>query len=230
MTRRPPAEPETDERRLRSQATRRALLDAAASAFAARGYEGASLDAITSDAGVNKALVRYHFDDKQGLYSAVLLDALAVGAGFFEPVRTSDARAPERLDLFIKAVGRFLEAAPHFGPILSREWMAAGAHVTPEVMAELLRFFQLDSEILDEGARAGDFRDVDHHAAHLALVGALVFFHISEPMRRARRGRDVPPGPTAEAYTDHVREIFRRGLAGDARRTPLKRQRKGTTR
>lgn len=230
MTRRPPAEPETDERRLRSQATRRALLDAAATAFAARGYEGASLDAITTAAGVNKALVRYHFGDKQGLYSEVLLDALAVGAGFFDPVRASDAPAPERLDLFIQAVGRFLDAAPHFAPIISREWMSAGAHVTPQVMAELLQSFQLDSEILEDGARSGDFREVDHHAAHLALIGALVFFHTSEPMRRARSGRDVPPGPSAEAYIDHVRELFRRGLASDARRTPVKQRRKGTTR
>ncbi len=214
MTRSAPHPEETDERRLRSIASQRALLDAAASAFAERGYEGATLDAIAAGAGVNKALIRYHFGDKQGLYSRVLLDALDVGASILAPVREdAGAAAPERMDRFIAALSEFIERVPHFAPIIVREWMCAGVHVTPKVMDRILELFRLDAEILEQGQAEGSFRAVDTHAAHLSVVGALVFFHISEPLRRKRRGKGMPPAPSIGAYAEHVSELIRRGLA-----------------
>ncbi len=51
--------------------TKEALLDAAESVFAAKGYRGSSLRAITDKAKVNLAAVNYHFGSKMGLLEAV---------------------------------------------------------------------------------------------------------------------------------------------------------------
>lgn len=51
--------------------TRARLLDAAERQFAERGYEGASLRQITTEAAANLAAVNYHFGDKEALYVAV---------------------------------------------------------------------------------------------------------------------------------------------------------------
>ncbi|MEA5051879.1 MAG: TetR family transcriptional regulator [Propionicimonas sp.] len=48
--------------------SRQAILTAASELFAERGYEGASLRAITSRAGVDVAMVRNFFGDKHGLF------------------------------------------------------------------------------------------------------------------------------------------------------------------
>ncbi len=45
--------------------------------FAARGFAGASVRAITKAAGANLGAITYHFGSKQALYEAVLSDALA---------------------------------------------------------------------------------------------------------------------------------------------------------
>src|SRR5262245_44298231 len=48
------------------------LLDAAERAFADKGFDGASLRAITAEAGANLAAGRYHFGSKEALFVAVL--------------------------------------------------------------------------------------------------------------------------------------------------------------
>src|SRR5579863_7304580 len=55
-----------------AQSTREAILSAAETLFAERGFDGTSVDAIASQAGYNKSLLFQYFGDKLGLYSQVL--------------------------------------------------------------------------------------------------------------------------------------------------------------
>lgn len=52
--------------------TRRRILDAALAEFATRGTGGARVDRIAWVAGVNKAMIYYHFSSKEELYHTVL--------------------------------------------------------------------------------------------------------------------------------------------------------------
>ena len=61
-------------RRPGDSGTREAILDAARLLFADRGYEGASLRAIAATAGVDPALIRHFFGDKQSLFAATVAD------------------------------------------------------------------------------------------------------------------------------------------------------------
>jgi AcrR family transcriptional regulator len=51
---------------------RAAILRAAASAFAERGFAGTSMDDVAAAAGVTRLIVYRHFDSKESLYAAVL--------------------------------------------------------------------------------------------------------------------------------------------------------------
>jgi AcrR family transcriptional regulator len=52
--------------------TRQLILDAALKEFAARGFAGARVDVIARRAAVNKRMLYHYFQDKQGLFKAVL--------------------------------------------------------------------------------------------------------------------------------------------------------------
>lgn len=52
--------------------TREAILAAARASFADRGYEGVTLREVASQAGVDPALIRHYFQDKQGLFAAAI--------------------------------------------------------------------------------------------------------------------------------------------------------------
>ena len=55
-----------------AESTHEAILSAAETLFAERGFDGTSVDAIASLAGYNKSLLFQYFGDKLGLYSQVL--------------------------------------------------------------------------------------------------------------------------------------------------------------
>ncbi|MHC4975900.1 MAG: TetR/AcrR family transcriptional regulator [Planctomycetota bacterium] len=207
--------PETDERRLRSVATRAAIIKSASELFAAHAYSSTTLEAITTHAGVNKALVRYHFKSKQGLYSHILSEAISHGASLVRASQDGSTDPRQRLEAFINAISSLIQQRPHFAPIVTREWLSGGANIDPQVLQQLLVFYETHKQILEDGASQGVFRHVDAHNQHLSLVGALVFFTISDRMRR-QRSDHMPSVPELAAYTAQVQHLFTKGLSPEA--------------
>jgi len=62
---------------VRGDTTREALLTAAIACFARDGFRAASLRGIAESAGVNPALIGYHFRSKEGLYLAAFAHIVA---------------------------------------------------------------------------------------------------------------------------------------------------------
>jgi AcrR family transcriptional regulator len=62
----------------RSEPTRRAILRAARSAFADRGYEHATIRAIAAEAGIDPSMVMRYFGSKAGLFAAASIRDLDV--------------------------------------------------------------------------------------------------------------------------------------------------------
>lgn len=57
---------------MRSSETKESILNAAIKVFAARGFRDATIRQICSQAGVNVAMVNYHFKNKETLYAEVV--------------------------------------------------------------------------------------------------------------------------------------------------------------
>jgi TetR/AcrR family transcriptional regulator len=78
----PPASPK---RGRNSDQTKLLLLNAAEVEFAAKGFDGARLQNIARAVGVQQALIHHYFDDKDGLYRAVIERGMAaVTAGSWD--------------------------------------------------------------------------------------------------------------------------------------------------
>jgi len=55
-----------------AESAREAILNAAEETFAREGFDGARIDAIAAASGYNKSLIFHYFEDKLGLYTAVI--------------------------------------------------------------------------------------------------------------------------------------------------------------
>jgi AcrR family transcriptional regulator len=79
----------------RGRATRERLIEAGREQFGAHGYEGASLDAILSQAGVKRGALYHHFESKQELFDAVLDREVATLSG---RIAKEAAQAPDPVE------------------------------------------------------------------------------------------------------------------------------------
>src|SRR5437588_1073644 len=97
-----------------AEVARNAILDAAEEIFAENGFDGARIDAIAAASSYNKSLIFHYFDDKLGLYTAVLkrieqrgndLQAIMLGSWLADEELTSDA---SKLRTFVEIVIRWI--------------------------------------------------------------------------------------------------------------------------
>lgn len=205
-----------DKRRRNPELTRLELLEAGAFVFSRHGFDGARTQAIADRAGVNKAMISYHFAGKAGLYEAVvghLVDE--VRPRLAELREDLESTAPERLGRLIAAMGEAFRRRPELGAIILREHLAGGARLSRELMTRHIgEFFATTRAIVMRGVARGELRPVDPHALHLSLVGAVVFFIASEPFRQiAGPAGELPaPPPESPVYFEHLHRLLVDGL------------------
>lgn len=123
-------------RRPHGMATQADIIETAGHLFAQHGYSGTTGKAISERAGVNAAMVNYHFGNLDGLYLAVLrtVQQRIISMEFLDELSKSHQPAEEKLRLFFRTmVGRALEHADDTWPI--RVW--AREILSPSPILEL---------------------------------------------------------------------------------------------
>lgn len=190
--------PRPEERQRDAERTRRALLDAALVEFSAKGLAGARVSEIAERAGVNRQLIAYYFDGKEGLYRALVERWLATEAEF----------APAELP-FAELVGRYAEDAANQYE-LHRLFIRESLDAPPEGGSEGLGIREADVADVRRRQAEGEIADdLDPAFLLLALeaaVGAGVIF--PGDVRRLT-GLDPNSPEFAERYAEQLRRIVR---------------------
>jgi AcrR family transcriptional regulator len=175
-------------RETRKIETIRRILDAAAQAFAAAGFEGARIDDIANRAGVNKAMIYYHIGDKKALYTRVLHDVFGDTAARLAANLEHAASPTEKIKAYIHSIFETIERHPHLPPVMMRE-MAAGGVNLPEIVAgDLALIIGTVARLLSEGRECGEFEAVHPFVLHMMVVGGFSFFKTSGPARHRHAG------------------------------------------
>ena len=205
-------------RRRDAAGTREALLRAGAELFAERGYDGVPVAAIADRAGVNKAMISYHFEGKRKLYLAIVTGTFGEIVAGVERLAASSRPAPDVLRELVSMVGEMATRRyPHFCAMMLREVVAGGKHLDPALVEQPARILAAVQRIVARGVRDGDFRPVDPLLTHLSLVGSLVFFFGTARFRErvlATRRPAIEP-PDAAAYVKHMQDLLSHGLAAE---------------
>ena len=180
-------------------ATRDAILAAAATAFAARGFSGTSVDSIAAASGFNKAMIYYHFRNKKGLYVEILRSVFRFMGARTSDIADSDVDSGAKIEAFIDAFDNMAASRPYMPPIMMREMAEGAVHLDAGTLQLMGAIFRNLSRILREGTENGAFRPADPLLTYFTLISPIIFFRATAPLRAALGRSAVPAAGTIDS-------------------------------
>ena len=197
--------------------TKDAVFDSAATLFANRGFDGVSVDDIARDAGVNKAMIYYHFADKLALYRSVLAEGLSKMGMTVSAIASATELPAAKLDRFIDAFVRMTETRPWMPALMLREIAEGAPRLDTDTMLHMRVVIGSFTTILAEGQTSGVFRHLHPILAYESVIGPIIINAARERVaeKPERKGADFPM-LIAISHDDviaHGQETARRMLA-----------------
>ena len=168
--------------------TEKRILAAARQEFIAKGLGGARIQAVATEAGVNKALVHYYFRNKENLYQKVIEDTLGTiwGAISAEFRGQDPAQGLEPLlRTVVTAYIRVLSSNPDFPLFVFREMAHSGTAFAAALPAIVRNFHDVPSTLvkaLQAEIKTGRIKPI--HPVHffMNLMGMTVATFLIMPM------------------------------------------------
>lgn len=158
------------------------ILKAATEEFSQYGHAGARIDRIAKQAGVNKAMIYYHYGSKNKLYQTIIQHHLdRVRQYFKERIILTDN--PEEIFLNLADFYNTQFISPVFIPIFLRE-IASGGEIVKNILSEFITegtARKLSSSI-EASIEQGVFREVDNHQAVASFIGMNLYYLLISPM------------------------------------------------
>jgi AcrR family transcriptional regulator len=189
---------------------RQSLLDAARTLFIAKGFGNVGTRELARAAGVSPAMIPYYFGDKQGLYDALIDDA--IGHVLARLQRLAAAGAQRREDPvagFLTAYLDTLIAEPWIPQLLVREVLAHDSPLRRRFRENFARPARgaLTSMLRSE-QQSGRLRaDLDVDLATLSLVGMSVFPFLVHPVLGELFGYQLD-ADFRDRFHAHTRALF----------------------
>jgi AcrR family transcriptional regulator len=189
------------------------LLVAAGELMVERNSIEVSLSDIAQKSGVNAALVKYHFGNKDGLLLALLERDAAAEMANLEILMVQPITATQKMKLHIAGIIRTYHQFPYMNRLIHYLLHESGNQAADEVskffVGPLLDFHR---RLLAEGVASGEFRAIDPVFFYTSLVGACdhLFFG------RHSMERAIGIGPVTDQvcrdYIQHMESLIVHGI------------------
>lgn len=166
-------------RQARSDETRAAIMEAGTYLFGVKGFRETGIREIAERAAVNPALISYHFGGKAGLYDTILANAVEAA----KEALALEAAGQSLEERLVRGFARALSARPHLPAVILREQLDPDRLLDPATGNILRQFMTLTEKTLDALPLDEEARGWDPQIVHLCVVGPLIHFLVSTPMR-----------------------------------------------
>lgn len=194
--------------------SRQALIDAARELFAGNGYDEVSIKRIADAAGVNPAMIQYHFNGKSGLLETAFDEAIAPVVAELGTLSSRGGRID--LGLVFDIYMRTMAANPWLPKMILQHVLPEGgrlqdrtAHRIAGGVAPAIR------GLIKRGQTNGELRrDLDPRLTTISLVSLALFPFLAQPVIKRVLGVELD-GPLAAALVEHTSLMFHRGAGID---------------
>jgi TetR/AcrR family transcriptional regulator len=157
------------------------ILAAAKKIFLQKGMEGARMQEIADEAGINKALLHYYFRSKEKLFNQIFDHAVQ---GIFDTINAS-IRQEQDIYAFIAVFVKKYMAIIRENPFISN-FVFNEINRNPERMSELAKFIRLDKaaygQMIQKNIEEGKMIPVKPEHLLTDLLGMSIFPIVARPL------------------------------------------------
>ncbi len=212
-----------------AEVARKAILDAAEEIFAQEGFDGARIDAIAEASGYNKSLIFHYFEDKLGLYRAIVLNMKEmVYAGLASmlapflsddttPLKAGQVRAV--LETAIRCYFNYLVEHPRILRILAWEtaesWRTFNSIVlAPDEAQRTLKYLETYTSFIRRAQTAGLIaQEFDPLFLLINVTDMCIMYLLSVPRYSLVYGQATQTSPEKLAYTrEQILKLLLEGM------------------
>ena len=161
----------------RRKAARDQILRAAADLFRERGYPASTVDLIAARLGMSKASLYTHFRAKEEMLAAISRETIEAFTRDLSLVLASRLPAEDKLRRVIRQHVQFVIANRSFLTVFFGEEANLPARFARALAAQKDRYDKGVERIVQEGIRAGVFRDVPPRLVVFGLLGMVNWVH-----------------------------------------------------
>ncbi|HPS46052.1 MAG TPA: TetR/AcrR family transcriptional regulator [Bacteroidales bacterium] len=161
--------------------TEKIILDAAKKVFLVKGFDGARMQEIADEAGINKALVHYYFRSKENLFDAIFKEAFQQFMPQVAEIVNSEESLIRIIEKFSDMYTRMLLNNPHLPMFILHE-----INRNPEQLAEKFRSFGVKPEqlvqVFQKKCSQENYRVIDPRHLIVNLLGLCIFPFVARPI------------------------------------------------
>ena len=198
-------------RRYDPEASREAILDAAETLFAARGFGEVSTGAIAAAAGVSQSQIHYHFDTKRKLWEQVFQRRFsAYFARQKEMLDMAGLDDKERVARSIPVYFAFFLANPQFVKLLGRAQLD-GIQVAQDSLS--IKLMRESSDAIARAQKSGEIRaDVRPAFVLTGFLSLVAHWFQCRDQVVLEAGLPGSPENYDSEYLDFIIKVFVRGI------------------
>ncbi|MDE2378778.1 TetR family transcriptional regulator [Bradyrhizobium sp.] len=189
------------------------LLVAASELMIERSSIEISLSDIAQRSGVNAALVKYHFGNKDGLLLALLARDAATELCHLENLLAQPITSTAKLKLHIGGIIRAYYRFPYMNRLihylLHESTQESADEVSKFFVAPLLDFHR---RLLAEGVRNGEFRQIDPVLFYTSLIGACDHLFFGRHAMSRATGVGPVTDEVCRQYIKHMESLICGGI------------------
>ena len=190
-----------------SSGVREDIIAVAMREFSDKGLAGARVDEIAERTQTSKRMIYYYFENKEGLYRAVLDRCYAQVREIDSGIDLEALGPQEALRQLVRVTFDYHTQHSDFVRLVMNENIHQGAHIghVPAIKARNQTIIAMMARLVERGVAAGCFRrDIDPVELHMS-ISALCFYNVSN---RYTFGRIFLRDMTSVAALAHRREVI----------------------
>ncbi len=185
------------------------ILTAARELFEEKGFDLTSVREIAAKAGVNVALINYHYKSKENLLLSIMEQSVDSSRMKLNSINSLDIPATEKLEQVIEMYTEKIFANCKYHQLIHRELSTSER---PELVDGINKILSRNSQelrnLLDEGKRKKVFRK----DADIDMVIATLFGVMYQTTHAVFRKRWTTPEETEEDFKERVKKYLNEAL------------------